>query len=130
MKEHKIEIRVRWGDTDTAGIVYYPNIFHYFEIGFEEFFRAIGMDYKDVKKYGITFPRVEAKARFHAPARFGDLLELTIRVEGIKEKAITFGFDMKREDELVATGSVTIVAVDVKKWRAIPMPRGIIDKLK
>lgn len=130
MKSHKIEIRVRWGDVDNAGIIYHPNVFHYFEIGIEEFFRAIGLAYPEAVRYGIAMPRVEVKANFLAPLKFDDLLELETRVEEIKEKSIKFGFEVKREKSTVITGHIIVVTVDPKKWKAIPVPRELTDRLR
>lgn len=49
-------MKIRFGDTDPAGLVYYPNIFHYFHIAMEEYFSA---------HCGISYaPRVTAILKF------------------------------------------------------------------
>ncbi len=39
-------LKVRFGDIDHAGIVYYPRFLHYFHVALEEFFGSrVGVDY-------------------------------------------------------------------------------------
>ncbi len=44
------ELRVRYGETDKMGIVYYSNYFNWFEIGRTEFFRSLGMSYRSLEE--------------------------------------------------------------------------------
>ena len=39
-------LKIRFGDIDHAGIVYYPRFLHYFHVALEEFFgQQLGIDY-------------------------------------------------------------------------------------
>ncbi|HEV7904595.1 MAG TPA: thioesterase family protein, partial [Pyrinomonadaceae bacterium] len=75
-------ITVRFGDTDPAGLVYYPNIFHYFHIALEEFFAArCGLSYRRLMAdERIGFPTVNTEAEFFVPIVYGDELDLEIFV--------------------------------------------------
>lgn len=126
MREHTIEIPVRWGDLDSARIIYYPNLFHYFEVAIEEFYQAHGFDYNQmVAQFGIGFPRVAASGEFHAPILLGDVLLCRIRVVRLGRTSITYGFEMKRKrDKIqVVTGKVTAVAVGAGTMNPKPLPR-------
>ncbi|MBI3079578.1 MAG: acyl-CoA thioesterase, partial [Deltaproteobacteria bacterium] len=75
MLRHMTEIRVDWGDTDRADVVYYPNYFHYFNIAENELFRSTGRTRKALmEQYRIRFPRREVFCQFHRPALWDDLL--------------------------------------------------------
>jgi 4-hydroxybenzoyl-CoA thioesterase len=54
-------IRVRFGDIDYAGIVYYPRFLHYFHVALEEFFEAeVGIDYPAIlNRHRLGFPTVQ-----------------------------------------------------------------------
>ena len=50
MREHNLEIRVSYADTDQMGVVYYGNYFTWFERGRTELLRAAGLAYKEIEK--------------------------------------------------------------------------------
>ena len=62
-------IVVRFGETDPAGLVYYPRLFHYCHVAFEEFFAArTGRTYAELlARERLGFPTVNAQAEFFAP---------------------------------------------------------------
>src|SRR5258708_16080868 len=64
-------IRVEGGDCDPAGIVYYPNFFHWCDVAAWNFFAACGLSISDMQaRYGtLGLPLLEASAAFHAPSR-------------------------------------------------------------
>ena len=43
MRQNEFKFRVNWGDTDMAGIAYYPNFFKWFDIAGHQFFRSAGL---------------------------------------------------------------------------------------
>jgi len=124
MPVHKTEIRVRFGDTDMAGVVYVPRYIHYFVCAFEEFFRSIGVPIEQTITNEIKgFPPTEIKCRFKAPAYCGDLLEVHTRVANVFKKGITFEFDLfrKADKRLLATGTFTNVSINEKR-KAVALP--------
>ena len=46
MKNHQVEVRVRYSETDQMGVVYHGNYIPYFEIGRVEWLRNKGISYK------------------------------------------------------------------------------------
>ncbi len=74
MKTSRYPIRVHWGDTDPASIVYYPNYFRWFDQGTTALFESVGFDWDTLTaKFGVIgVPIVEAKSRFIAPCSFRD----------------------------------------------------------
>jgi 4-hydroxybenzoyl-CoA thioesterase len=45
MPFHSI-LKIRFGDIDRAGIVYYPRFLHYFHVALEKFFHSeLGVEY-------------------------------------------------------------------------------------
>ena len=126
---HHTQVRVRFGDTDPYGIVYFVSYFRYCHRAIEEFLRAVGLPpektFKNVQE-GFGLPIVEAWARFRRPSLYGDVLRLETRIKEFRTKAILFGFEFYPETgrELLAEGTATLVAIGAD-WRARELPERI-----
>jgi acyl-CoA thioester hydrolase len=136
MKKSITEIKVRWGETDQAGIVFYPNFFGWFDIAEHDFFHSFGISIRDLFEEGVSFAIGETYCKFISPARYDDILEIYTSIKEIKEKSITLNFDIYRKEDktLLAKGYGVHICVgfDENKKRiiAITIPDYIIDRLK
>src|ERR1700712_3219362 len=86
----RTELMVEWGHCDPAGIVFHGHFFEYFDIGTWLLFeQALGVRRSDIgATFGIIgYPIVDAKARFIAPVKFGDRIELTSRVKEFRRSS-------------------------------------------
>jgi acyl-CoA thioester hydrolase len=127
----KASFRVPFVDTDGAGVVHYSNYFRFFERTEEEFYRHLGFDFTDFRKRGLWFPRVEAFCQYKKPATYGDLLEVELNVEELKEKSTKLSFKVTNEaGDLIALGYLVIVAAEKQTGRATQIPKDIVEKLK
>jgi len=128
----KQAFRVRWVDTDNAGVMHYTNFLRYFEACEEEFYRSLGMTFKAIRdKYHIMFPRVEAHCRYRAPCRFDDQIEVALIVREVAEKTITYDFQIvrKHDNKLAAEGYLKVIAVTLN-WKAVPIPVKIAKAIR
>ena len=105
---HSTEMRVRFGDTDAAGIVYYANYLRYFEAGRAELMRHLGMPYAEVVKDGYILPVVETWCRYRAPAVYDDLIEIHSWLHEHKQASLLIGCHIRRGDTLLAEGATRI----------------------
>ncbi len=126
---HQTTVRVRFGDTDPYGIVYFVSYFRYIHRAIEEFLRACGLRPEETFKNteeGFGLPIVEAWARFRRPSRYGDLLRVNTQVQEIRAKAIIFRFEFFPEigEELMAEGTANLVAVD-RAFRPRDLPERV-----
>ena len=128
----KTSFRVTWVDTDAAGVVHYSNYFRFFERTEEEFYRHLGFDFTDFRKRGLWFPRVEAFCQYKRPARYGDLIEVEVYVEELREKSVKLSFSVMHVEtrNVLATGYLVIVAADRETQRATQIPSDIREKLR
>jgi len=127
---HRTSVRVRFGDTDPYGIVYFVSYFRYLHRAIEEFLRALGLAPEETFRNtaeGFGLPIAEAWARFRRPSRYGDLLRIDTRIQEIRTRAIIFRFDFFPEtgEELLAEGTATLVAIG-PDWR----PRRLPERLR
>ena len=125
-KSFVLPIRVRFGDTDPYGVVYFASYFRYCHHGIEEFLRQLGLPPEEFfrnREEGFGLPVVGADCDFLKPVKYGDDLQLSVAVLRLKDKAVTFGFQFyyMGTDQLVAKGEATIVAID-RNWKARSLP--------
>jgi acyl-CoA thioester hydrolase len=69
----EIRLRVRYAETDQMGVVYHANYLVWMEMGRVELCRSMGVRYRDMEQQdGVLLTVVEARCRYHAPARYDD----------------------------------------------------------
>ncbi|MDF1873291.1 tol-pal system-associated acyl-CoA thioesterase [Vannielia sp.] len=74
---HHFTTRVYYEDTDMGGIVYHANYLKFIERARSEWVEQIGLDQLALREAGLVFAVRRITAEFHAPARLGDVLEVT-----------------------------------------------------
>lgn len=111
MTPFTITRRVEFGDTDMAGIMHFANFFRFMEAAETAFLRERGLtvSWRDNDgRYG--FPRVSAQCDYHSPALFEDVLTISVTVESVGKKSVSYRFDFTNQrGEPIATGRVTAV---------------------
>jgi acyl-CoA thioester hydrolase len=89
---HSVEFRVRYAETDQMQVVYHSNYLVWCEIGRTEFIRALGTPYAELERQNVTLAVVEAQLRFHAGARYDNLIRVTTTISDVKSRTITFDY--------------------------------------
>jgi acyl-CoA thioester hydrolase len=129
MKTHKTDIRVRYEETDRMGVVYYANYLIWFEVGRTEFFKMLGMSYRDLEdKDGLRLMVVESKINYKAPATYDDLVSIETTIGNIKNTSISFSYKVYRDNTLLAIGDTAHVFTN-KGGKPIRIPGKIREKL-
>jgi YbgC/YbaW family acyl-CoA thioester hydrolase len=122
--------RIEFVDTDMAGIVHFSNFFRFMEATETAFLRGRGLSVATLWEGApIGFPRVAAACDYRRPVRFQDVLDIFLHIERLGTRSITYGFEFRLGDEVVATGTVTAVCCKApqhgKPLESIPIPEGI-----
>jgi len=124
---------VEFGETDMAGIVHFSNYFRYMESAECSFLRSLGLGVKlDWEGQVLGFPRVAATCDYLSPARFEDVLEITVSVLRIGAKSLTSGFEITRKNEAITKGKMTCVCCRIlgeQQWESIEIPTSYRAKL-
>lgn len=126
---HEIEYRVPYADTDQMGVVYYANYLEYFERSRTEMLRAAGLPYSELEKRGLFLPVSEAYCKYHAPARYDDLLTFRSWVKEVRGVRMVIASEIRRGDELLVSGHVILVSVNSDR-KVTRMPGDFIDTCK
>jgi acyl-CoA thioester hydrolase len=121
LKQHEIELRVRYQETDPMGFLHHANYFTYFEIGRTELLRAAGGNYRQMEAEGTLVVVVKAECRFRRPARYDDLLRLRTTITRVSGAKIEHQYELFRDGECLAVGNVTLAVVD-RSGKVQPVP--------
>ena len=128
MKEHQIQVRVRYSETDQMSVVYHGNYVPYFEMGRVEWLRNKGISYKSLEESGIALPIVSMTINYKKPARYDDLLTVITKFKSQTSVKIEFDCEIRNENnELLTTAHFILVFVDVNLGKAIQPPKYILD---
>ena len=117
------KIRVRYGETDRMGYLYYGHYAGYFEVGRTEMLRSLGMTYKAMEDEGIILPVRSMAINFRNPARYDDLLIVKTCLKSFPEVKLEFFYEIINEDGLLhCSGNTVLVFVDsaTRKIRKAP----------
>lgn len=132
MFKHSTQVRVRYGETDQMGYLYYGNYAQYYEVGRAEMIRSIGLTYRDMEAiHGVLMPVMSLNMRFVRPALYDELLTITTTLRKLPERSITFHHEIFNEkNKLVNGGSVKLTFVDSAINKSIDAPEFLLEKLR
>lgn len=123
MYSFETQVRVRYGETDAMGIVYYGTYPLYYETGRTEMMRHLGFTYRKMEESGIIMPVISMNCRYRKPALYDDLLTIRTIVKEMPATRILFDYEILNENhELVNEGQTTLVFVDREKGRPVSIP--------
>jgi len=122
MRTFEHSIRVPYAHTDQMGFVYYAHYLVYFEMARAEFLREVGLPYTDMERRGIMLPVVEAHCEYKQPAHFDDLLVVYSRCTELRGARLRIEYEIKRCDQLIATGHTVHVSVSPEGKVLRPAP--------
>ena len=110
-REHEIEFRVRYQETDGQRRVHHANYLTYFEMGRIELLRAGGVCYKQLEDNGILLVVSEVSCRYFLPAEYDDVLRLRTITEQTKGARIRMRHELYRGEEQLAVGRTVVACV-------------------
>ena len=124
--------RVRFGETDLQGVVYYANYLLFAEVGRIAYMRQLGIEYeRDLLAQEVDFTIGEARVRYRAPLRFDDEYDIKVRIGEIRHSSWAFEYAVDRADGLHCADVSTIqVMLDRKTWRATRIPAALREILE
>lgn len=131
MKDHQIQVRVRYSETDQMGVVYHGNYIPYFEIGRVEWLRNKGISYKMMEESGIGLPIVNMNINYKKSAVYDELL--TVHTVFKSQTSVKIEFDCaiyNESKELLTTAQFMLVFVSLKTGKPIAPPDYILELLK
>ena len=130
MYQSETTVRVRYGETDQMGYVYYGNYATYYEVARVESLRQLGFAYKDLEKGGVMLPVLENHTRFIAPATYDELLTIRTTIKERPGVRIRFHYEIfNEENELINKGETLLVFVNMKTGKPCKPPETMLQLL-
>lgn len=125
-------IRIRFGHTDPAGIVFYPRYFEFFQVAVEDWFNHwLEIDYAEhVLGSGNGLPAVASDCRFLHPSRLGELLEIEVRITHLGRSSLHLAFTGYVSEQLRVQGHTVLVNTDLDTDRSHPFTGMLRQRLE
>lgn len=131
MFQHVSKARVRYGETDQMGFLYYGNYALYYEVGRVEALRSLGVVYKDLEdKYDIWMPVMRLESEFKKPAYYDEEIRIRTSIKELPRATIQFHHELYNEkEELINKGFVQLCFLKASTGKLIRVPSFISERL-
>jgi acyl-CoA thioester hydrolase len=123
-------LRVRYGECDPQGVVFNANYFAYFDVALTELWREAAGSYTAMMAGGVDMVVAEARARYLAPARFDDELDVGILVTHLGTTSMVTRMTVARDETLVVEGEMRHVFIDAATGAKTAIPDDIRRSLE
>jgi len=129
---HEHQKRIRYGETDQMGYLYYGNYALLFEIGRVEAIRSMGTTYKHLEEeMKVMMPVISMECRYIAPAKYDELVTIRTILKELPTKIITFDHEILNESgKIIHKGVVKLFFIDMETNKRVSTPDLITDKIK
>jgi len=122
--------RVYYEDTDLGGVVYYANYLRFLERARTEWLRALGFEQTGLAAvHDVVFVVRSISLDYLRPARFNDLLDITVGLEKVGASLIALDQRVRRGPEDLVSARVEIACVNTGTFRPVRIPGPLIAKI-
>ena len=125
----KTEVKVRFGEVDSMGIVWHGNYVKYIEEGRESFGHKYGISYLDIYAHNVMAPVVIMNIDFKKQVQYGDKLIIETEYVNTAAAKIIFNYKIfrKSDNELMAIASTTQVFIDLNREMILYPPDFVLE---
>ena len=108
------------------GVVYHAEYLVWCEVGRTDFIRNLGLPYSELERSGTALAVAEATIRYHAPARYDDLIRVETRLVEVRSRAITFEYLIRHgaTGDRLASARTLLVSLD-QAGKPTPLPADV-----
>ena len=129
-----VEFRTRYAETDQMGIIHHANYLAWCEIGRTDLIARMYKPYAEVEKEGLLLAVTEVALRYHASARYDDLVRVTTRIQSVRSRSVVFAYLVERVEEdgsttRLATASTGLTPID-RSGRPRKLPADLLDAFR
>ncbi|MGA1529827.1 MAG: acyl-CoA thioesterase [Kiritimatiellia bacterium] len=116
--------RIKLGDTDAAGRLYFVAAFRIAHDAFEEAMATIGLPVHEIVQRGnFAFPVVHADATYSAPVLLGDMVYVNTLVKRVGNSSVNFQYEIKNAaGEIAIKVEIIHVSISAETGETIPLP--------
>lgn len=126
------EIRVRFQETDPAGIVHFGHYGNYIDIGKNDYFRKLQGRPRKPGDGGVSTVLVQTTFDYKVPAKFDDVLIVETKLDFVKNTSFGFDFEIRKKEDgsIVCRAKAVYVclSLETKKPTSVPETiRGVFE---
>ncbi len=121
-----VQVNVRYAETDMMGVVYHGSYLPWFEVGRTTLLKELGLRYRDLEEQGYFLPVLEVAVKYVRPARYDDTLTIITTLREAPLLRINLEYEVRRGDELLATGRTAHAFVD-RAGKPVRPPANAVD---
>ena len=124
-------LRVRYIECDAQKVVFNSRYAEYVDVAINEFLRALGV-LPDFIDGSLDFQLVKQAIEWKAPARFDQVLELSIAAVRLGTTSFTVGtiFRIAGDETPIVTAETVYVLVDAQTLTKLPLPDSLREALR
>ncbi len=125
-------LRVRYCECDAQSVVFNARYGDYIDTAVTEYFRVIFGSYQAILDQGLDFQVVKLTTEWKSPARYDEVLELSVETAHVGNSSFTFivVFREQASQRLVATSEIVYVMVNTDNFTKAAIPASLKDPLK
>jgi acyl-CoA thioester hydrolase len=128
MIRSRVQVTVRYAETDMMGIVYHANYLPWFEVGRTTLLKELGVPYRKLEEEGFRLPVLEISAKYVRPAVYDDTLDIVTTLAERPLLRIRLEYEVQRAGELLATGASVHAFVD-RGGKPVRPPAWAVEKI-
>lgn len=129
-----VEFRARYAETDQMGIVYHANYLPWCEIGRTELIRRLWRPYADLEAAGVLLAVTEVNLRYHASARYDDLIRVVTTLAQARSRGVRFEYQILRVENdgsttRLVSARTDLVSID-RSGTPVRLPAELMDAFR
>jgi acyl-CoA thioester hydrolase len=121
----EIDVEVRYAETDQMGVVHHANYIVWFELARTSLCAHSGFHYADIERLGYLLMVTGVEARYHRPARYGDVVQVVCWCERMASRGLRFAYEVRKAGERLATGATDHIWIESATGRPCRTPEAI-----
>ena len=110
----EVDIRARYQETDTMGVVHHSVYLVWFEEGRSAYMREMGYPYTQLEEEGYMMPLTESQCKYKQSVKYDQVVTLRTRLKEMKSASLTLYYEVvnKETQEILTTGTTTHAVVN------------------
>ena len=115
------------------GIIYHANYLPWCEIGRTELIRRLWRSYADLEAEGVLLAVTEVNLRYHASARYDDLVRVVTTLGAVRSRGVSFDYEILRVDgdepKRLVTARTDLIAID-RGGTPVRLPASLVEAFR
>ena len=122
--------RVYWDDTDGGGVVYHGSYVRMLDRARAEWLHALGIGQQALRDEDVVLAVRAMELDFRKPARLDDALDVTVRLDELRQASLAVSQELSRAGEGLLTARVRLACLTASTFRPRALPDALARTLR